>query len=482
MAVRPGVRINQRTTPPTRTIPTDSSVWLVAGLTDAGPVTPLLIRSMADYERYYGLRTSYSVLYDALELYFREGGSKAYVSRVVGPAAVVASKNLLDAGAGISLVVKGLGPGAFYNTVKVGVRAGGAGGTFIVFVQDLNNVEVETSPDLASQQAAILWSAGSAFIRITLGATALAPAVVAAAVLAGGTDDRTNIVDANWQTALDALGPDLGVGQISAPGRTTDTGHLQVLAHASAKYRTAVLDAPDTPTVGTLQASTAAKRAGNQRFGGMFWPWVIIPGVLAGTTRSVPPSALIAGMLSRNDARGMGVNKAAAGDDGVSNFVTDLSQPAVADSVRQTLNDSSVNVIRRLFNTVRNYGWRSLVDPVVDPDWRDFGNSRLYMAIAGDGMAIAEGFVFDKIDGQGKTIAAFAGALTGMLQNYWNNQDLYGASAAEAFYVDVGGTVNTPTTIAAGELHAVLNVKMSPSAEYVEISIYKKPISEGVTT
>ena len=64
-----------------------------------------------------------------------------------------------------------------------------------------------------------------------------------------------------------------------------------------------------------------------------------------------------------------------------------------------------------------------------------------------------------------------------MLQGYYNNGDLYGATPGEAFYVDTGSTVNTPARIANHELHAVLNVKMSEFSEMVQIEVYKKPIT-----
>jgi hypothetical protein len=132
VSVRPGVTITQRSTPSPRANPADTGVWSVVGITDAGPLAPsnspaftTLIQSMADFERLYGLRSTVnSLLYDELDLFFREGGSRAWVSRVVGPAAAVATKNLLDVGAGISLVATSIGPGSFYNTVKIGVRAG----------------------------------------------------------------------------------------------------------------------------------------------------------------------------------------------------------------------------------------------------------------------------------------------------------------------------------------------------------------------
>ena len=477
--VRPGVNVTLRNLPPVRSSPTDTGMWMVVGLTDSGPVVPVTINSMTDFVTQFGPRVSYSVLYDALDMYFREGGAHAIVARVVGPAAVTATKNLLDASSGVSLVASALGPGASGNNLKVGVRSGQTGGSFQVFVQDAGNNEVESTPDCLTQQAAVLWSAYSNYIRLALGASTLIPANIAAAALAGGNDDRANITDAQWLNALNALTTDLGPGQVSAPGRTTDIGHQQLVDHAGNHKRVAILDAPDTPTTATLLSSAVGARTGNQRFAAMFWPWCIVPGVVSGTTRSVPPSALIAGLCARNDGRGLGQDSPAAGDNGVSIYAQDLTQQPVSDTVRQQLNTGCIDVIREMFGGIRVYGWRSLVDPNADPTWVNFGCARLYMAIAADALAIGEGFVFDKIDGAGGTISAFNGALAGMLQGYYNTGDLYGASASDAFFVDTGSQVNTPQTIANHELHAVLYVRMSEFAEMVQIEVYKKPITEA---
>lgn len=483
MSVRPGVNVTLRSTPPARSLPTDTGVFFAIGTSDLGPAnTPTIVRSMADFERIFGLRQTYSVLYDALDVFFREGGATAYISRVVGPAAVKATKNLLDAGAGISLVVSAIGPGATPNGYKVGVRAGTAGGSFVVFVQDANSIEVETSPDLLTQGAAVLWAANSNYIRIALGATALNPAVVAAAVLAGGADDRLNITDTQRQAAIDAFTPDLGAGQVAEPGNTTDTAHVRLVTHAANAGRVALLDAPDTSTVATLQASATGARNGSQRFSALFAPWVTIPGIASapGTTRSVPPSAVVAGILARNDSQGNGTADPAAGDLGQSLYAIGLSQPAWTDTQRGTLNTSGINILRVLFGGIRVYGWRSLADPNTEALWTNFGHARLYMAITARGRSLGEAFVFDKVDGQGRKIAEFNGVLKGMLMDFYNAGDLYGLTPAEAFNVDTSSAVNTPVTLANNELHAVLNVKMSPFAEMVQIEIVKRAITEVI--
>lgn len=480
MSVRPGVNITLRSTPPSRSAPINTGVLFAIGLSDLGPAnTPVAIRSMADFERILGLRQTYSVLYDALDVFFREGGNLAYISRIVGPAAVVASKNLNDNAAAVSLVAKAIGPGATPNGYSVGVRAGVGAGTFVVFVV-VNAVEVETSPDLINQDAAVLWSQNSNYIRLTKGASALNPAVAAAAALAGGADDRNNITDTQRQAAIDAFAPELGPGQVAEPGNSTDTAHVRLVNHCANGRRVALLDGPDTATVSTLQSSAAAARAGAQRFAAILAPWDIYPGIIAGTTRSVPPSARVAGNIARNDAGGNGAAVPAAGDLGQSLYAVDLSQPAWTDAQRATLNQSGIIISRRLFGGIRTYGWRSLVDPLVDPNWVNFGHARLYMAIAARGAAIAEAFEFDILDGQWQKISEFNSVLKGMLLDFYNDGELYGATPSDAFSVDTSAAVNTPATLANNELHAVLNVKMSPFAEMVQIEIVKRNLQEVI--
>jgi hypothetical protein len=437
---------------------------------------------MADFTRLFGPRVSYSVLYDAVDIYFREGGSSVWVNRIVGPAATLGSLNLQDASAGVSLIAKAVGPGAYSTGIKVGVVAGSVGGSFQIQVTDASTpaVILEQSGDLLAQTDAVTWSLNSDYIRITLGASTLVPAVAAPAALSAGTDDRASVAEADWTAALDEFTIDMGPGQVSAPGRTTDAAHTALLAHAQSHRRVALLDATDTPTVATLLTAVTNARVGQQRFGALFAPWCVAPGVIPGTSRTVPPSALVAGLISRNEET-YGPDSPSAGIKGLARYCTGPSQPNWTDAQREQLNNGAVNVLMTRLGNFQVYGWRSLVSATADPNWIPFGNSRLYMAIASDADGIGEGFVFDLIDGQGHTIADFGGALAGMLLQYYGRDQLYGASADEAFFVDVGPQVNTPDTIAANELHAVLNVRMSPMAELVAIEIVKTPINQAVS-
>lgn len=485
---RPGTRIVSRESPPARSAPTDTGVWFVVGLSDRGGPEDVTdpVRNLDEFERRFGGRVNYSVLYDAVETYFREGGSRLYMSRVVGPAAAVASVVLDDGAAADTLRIDAESAGEWANGaadgLSVEVVAGSAAETFVLIVR-LGGDEVERSPDLADKAAAIAWSLDSDYIRAVDEAPAAGdPAVVAATNLAGGADDRASVTDAEWAAALARFNKDLGPGQVSAPGRTTAVGHQQLKDHQAANNRWAVLDPPDVPTAAGNQAAANNARAqgGNNRGAFIAGPWITVPGLVAGTSRTVPPSALIAALVSRNDGANRSPNEPAAGDLGIARWATGLSQPGWTDAEREALNNSGFNVIRMLYGSVRVYGWRSLVDSVAEPDWINAGNARLYMAIAAEAEVIAERFLFDELDGRGLTISAFGGELTGMLLPYYEAGSLYGESPGEAFYVDVGQQVNTPETIANGELRAVLALRMSPFAEEVTIEIVKVKTTEDV--
>lgn len=477
--IRPGTNIVVRETSSRRGANTDTGVWFVAGLTEKG-LTGVAhkIESMSDYTRLLGQRVSYGILYDALETFFAEGGAVAYVSRLAGPAAANSFVVLNDAGAAATLRVEAKGPGDWGNALNVAVTAGDAGGEFKLVITHDTLGTLETSPSLVDKAAAFNWAQNSLYIVLVDQASLNDPAVVAAQSLAGGADDRASITDAGWETGINIFGKDLGPGQVSMPGRTTQQAHVDLLEHAVARNRNAILDAIDTATAATHITSASNARTANARYGALFAGWLKIPGITPGTTRLVPPSALVAGRIAFMDALGS-PNVPAAGVNGESTYAIGINNP-VLESDRESLNNVGVNVIRMQYGVPRIYGWRSLANPVTETQWLPFGNVRLLMEIAALADEIGEQFLFAEMDGQRRTVNRFGAALTGMLIPYWEEGSLYGLTPGEAFAVDVGTSVNTPATMANNELRAILSLRMSPFAEMVTIEIVKVPITEGV--
>lgn len=470
---RPGVDVTLLDTPGAEiSVPTDTGVSFMVGLTERGPSnTALAVLSIDDFRTKYGDRVSFSAFYDCIEEFFKEGGYQAYVGRVVGPAAATGSLNLLDSGAAISLVASALGAGDWSANVRIAVLAGGTGGTFKIQITDTLGNILEDSGDLVDQNEAVAWGNGSDYIRLALGASANDPVVLAPTPMSAGADDRTNITDAEWQKALDLFPEDLGPGQVLAPGRTTSVGHTQLTNHAVDHNRVAVLDLTDSPSVSTLTTA-----AGVGRFCASFAPWLTIPGLAAGSTRTVPPSPLIAGLCARNDAA-LGPNRPAAGDAGVSRYSIGLSQPSWSDADRQTLNAGKVNVVRNIYGSIVNYGFRSGANPQTDKNWIDFANARLYMALSAELNQAAQAYMFEEIDGQnGHTVNGFHDSLAGVMLTHWNMGELFGDSPETAFLVDTGPSVNTLERLQNLELHAVVYVSMAPFAEYIVIQIVKRAL------
>lgn len=494
--MRPGVNILTRESPPPQSIPTDTGVGFMAAVVESGPTSLLasdVVHNMTEYEAKWAYtKRAYAnaiTAYDAAETFFKEGGYALYVGRVVGTGAVTATVAVTDAGAAVTLNAFAKGPGDYGNDLNVVIRttaqdASIPAGYFRVRVQTDAAVVLEESYDLLDDASAILWSQNSSkYITFVDNAASSNDPAAATYSLATGTLDAGTIADAHWLTGLGRFTADLGPGQVFAPGRTTSAGHIQLANHALSNNRIALLDAPDTAVVGTITAlpalviDTSAKRS---RYSGMFAPWLRIPGITSGSVRSIPPSPAVAGLMARNDGDGFSPNEPAAGDRGIFRTVLSVSQ-IWDDTSRQSLNAAGVDVIRDMFGTRKLYGYRTVADPTTDARWINLANSRLHRAVAALAGAVAERYMFRQIDGERRLINEFGAAIIGeACMPFFLEGSLYGTTPDEAFFVDVGPTVNTDTTIANNELHAVIQLRMSPFGEEITIEIVKLLITEEI--
>lgn len=475
VAYRPGVAISSQAAPNPRGIPTDTGAWFVVGAGQKGTTTtPQKIRSLSDYEKYFGARSVSSTvfpIYDALDTFFREGGSSAYVVRTEGAAAVAATRTFLDASAGNSLKVSAKSVGTWGNALTVQVIAGVTAGTFVL-ITFLSGTEVERSPELADQTAAINWSLDSSWITVALPSSpsTLDPAVIAASALSTGADDTAGINDTIRVNALANFTSDLGPGQVSMPGNLTPGNRTALIAHATLNNRFAVLDATDSGTKSAVVSEGQGLQADGNEYGGLFGPNVYIPGLIPNTKRTVAPSGFVAGLMARNDAVN-GVNDPSAGSHGLAKYVLGTTQPGFTDADRQDINNAGYNLIRTYRGQPQLYGIRTLGLPT--GPWNIFNVQRTRMAIVAKAQIIAERFVFSQLDGKKHTIAQFGGELAGMLDEFRLAGALYGDTPEEAFQVDVSDAVNTPTTIADNQLNAVLILKISGAAELVRVIVTK---------
>lgn len=469
---RPGTVITERDQAPPRTPPTDTGVAFVVILTEKGPTTPTLVTSMQDFQKKFGARVSYSNGWDVLETFFAEGGSKAYVVRRLGAAPMAASFTLKDTANADSLTVRAASAGDWGNALRIAVEVAGG---FTLIVSDATK-ELARGGPFADKAAAISWAEATGLITLENKAGAT-PKVTAATPLTGGTDDRANINDGTLEALLNTIPRALGPGQVAAPGLTTTAAHTALANHAASRGRVAIGDLADTADIGTLKTAAASVRAlgNNARSIALFANWLRIGGLVPDTTRVVPPSAAVLGRIAAVDAAAH-PNLPAAGERG--RLVTPLSlTQTYKEEDLDGLTDASVNTLISMYGDERIYGFRTAVDKTAQPLHWQLANVRLDMAIRVRAEAIAQRYVFEIIDGEGRLFAEFGAELATLLQDYTRLGALYGSGDLAAYRVDTSGAVNTPESIADGRVKAVLSVRRSPMAELVEIEIVKSAVN-----
>lgn len=480
---RPGVEVYNRTAVPARGVESDTGVFFMGGISPKGPTDKgYELNNMADFERIFGTRSAlYATTYDAADAFFREGGTRLVFTRAIGPAAAVDTVALNGAGAAAAIAVDSWGQAD--TNITMSVVAGTLAGTFVLVVFD-NAVEVERSYDLADPAAAVGWALNSGYIRVRA-TGAVNPIVQGPTALAAGTDDRANITDTQRLAAINRIPKGKGPGQVAYPGSTTATMQDGIVNHAKTNHRFALLDGADTSSNTTLASAADAVRASanipgdGPSYAAIFAPWIVVPGVVTGTSRTIPPTAIAAALIARNDGATGNPNEPAAGANGETRYSIDLSQPEWTDAVREALNTKGVNVFRTVQGRIRLYGYRTLTETYDTPNL-PIGSARTRMAVSSRADGIGEQFLFKQIDGRGRTIAEFAGALTGMLHGFWQLGALYGESPEEAFLVETGPSVNTVTTLGNNELRAVIAMRTSPFGELVRFEIVAVPVTQSL--
>ena len=294
-----------------------------------------------------------------------------------------------------------------------------------------------------------------------------APEVV---IVRAAAVDPVAVTEAEWTAALGKFTDGFGPGQVLIPGVDDATAHAALIAHSAATGRTVLLDGAVDATATELTAiATGLAAADGAVRGGLIAPWVPVPAP-ANTTRDVPGSVMAAGLVARGDATVGHANNAPVFDQGRGAGVVNHGvgvTTAFTNAELDTLHDAGVSVIREVLGVPTLAGWVALSD---DDRFHQLNAGRMSMQLGVGIQAAAGQFLGRQIDGRGLLFAELGGALRGYLLPLWNAAALYGATADEAFDAEVAG-VNTPASIAAGELHAAVEVALTPHTERVVIDV-----------
>jgi phage tail sheath protein FI len=466
-----------------------SSQFFCVGLAERGPTgKALLVNSLADFNAAYGGQTSYGALYDALTTYFQEGGSRAYVARVVGPSATTGTLagGLLDGASSpvATLNVSAANPGSWSSNVSVQVLAGSSASTFRLQVF-YSGVLTEDYTNLGSPQEAVSKvNSRSVYIMLAdAGSPTAAPANNPAptgspGTLSAGADDRSHVVTQTYLSALSLFPVDFGDGAVAIPGAGSSV-HAGLIGHADAYNRIALLAAErgaDKNTLIGYASNLNAKRAG------LFAPWVQVPDGFGGT-KAISPEAFVAAARSKAHNQA-GPWKAAAGGISTAIYVVAPDQVfTVTDS--NDLDSAKVDVIRTIAGTVRLYGWRSLSADF--DNWAYLTGADTVNRYVTEATVQLEQYVFGVIDSSGHLLATIKGTLVGIAKPMADANGLFaaydpttGALIDPGYAVDTGSTLNTVASLALNQVLATVSLRVSPTGATVSLSVTKAGVTAAL--
>jgi hypothetical protein len=495
-SVMPGVVITTgAVSGPTAPGRAPASTFFVVGQAERGPVDRAVrIGSMAEFARIFGAATAFSTLHDSLATFFQEGGSRAYVTRVVGDTATTGALTtpLQDRATSpvATLSVAASSAGAWSSRVSIKVLDGATTGTFRVQVL-LDDVVVEDYGGLRSPAEAVARintsAAASNYIRLTNLASASTvptnnPAVVDEAVsLTAGDDKRSTIVAADYIAALDLFTDGYGDGAVAIPG-LGDAVHDALIAHADTFNRIALLSSARSTDKATLLSTAGALDAPRA---GLFAPWIVVPDG-SGGSKAISPEAYVAACRARaHDATGPW--RAAAGEIAKARWVLAPDQVFTATDAAD-LDAGKVNVIVSVAAAVRNYGWRSLSEDTAN--WRFLSSADLINRVVTQARALMEPYVFSAIDDKGHLLAAIAGTLEGLVKPIADLGGLFGWVDTDAagnpvvrdpgYKVVVDSSINSRSSLADNQVFAQLGLRPSPTAALVYLTVTKASVTAAL--
>jgi phage tail sheath protein FI len=440
-----------------------SSVGALIGVAVRGKVkVPVLITSWQDFlDKFaYGMDSPFladSDLAYSVYGFFQNGGTRAYIVRAISASGTRATVELTVGG--VDATAKD--EGTWGNSIKVIVSANVDIVTEFDVTVKYNDEVVEVIRNCSNTVTAsnyFLDKVNGTSRYIDLGSGNLA--VVASATLVGGADGVSDIIDADFSTALDTLDSVDDVSLICMPGQTS-AGLTTVLKDYcdSRKDVFGIFDAPkasDATAVKTFRKAYATD-------GGMYYPWirVIDPLSKTGKLRDCPTAGHTMGVYARTISE-RGTHKNPAGTEavirGAIEVVTLLSKGDI-----ESLNPAGVNCIVPKANYgVVIWGARSMS---ADPEMKYVADLLLDKMIKKSVINGTQWAVFEPNDDV--LWMRVRTAVEGFLDGLWRDGALFGTKANEAYFVKCDADLNPKNVRDAGKLIVQVGYAGKKPAEFV---------------
>ncbi len=489
-----------------------TSIAVFIGWAHQGPVDrPVLVENFPEYNTIFGGLSPDSLLGYSVNQFFANGGSRAYILRLVAGADVpAATTKAVTADAVLSgMTIFANSPGAWANTIRLQVTApvsATIGFTINVFQTSsgapvlLESFANLTVVPASSRYVVAVINADSNYITFIDPANPAAviptPAVPAAAtvLLNAGTPgldgdilDPTNVnfpgefglallgtVSNNGYKLLDRL--DI-FNILCVPGYSNSAGMGFLQAYCQTRRAFLIIDAPPSVTHaqlktagGPVDAALVSFLAANSNSAAYYFPWIIAPDPLfGGRPKPCPPCGFVAGVYAATDAN-RGVWKAPAGIDAGLVGLLGLSH-VLSDQQNGDLNPIAVNCLRR-FTTFGNVVWgaRTLEgSDMAGSQWKYVPIRRLALYIESSLYYGTQWAVFEPND---ETLWGQLRMNVGtFMQGLFLQGAFAGHSAQQAYFVKCDAENNPPSSTALGVVNIAVGFAPLYPAEFVVIQI-----------
>lgn len=484
----PGVVISTsvRTGPSTATV-RDSSQLFVVGLAERGPSdTATLVQSIAEFEDAYGGYQSYSYLHPTVEAFFEEGGTQCYIARTVGDAATVGTLTLETSASVDVIEFTANGPGDWSEDVEIEVTHPSASTFKInIYYQDELKYTTGTVSTISQAVGRINSSAiATRYVSAAVESTSGRPAESGPTALTAGDDDRSNVVAADYVSALELFSDAYGAGAVTCAEECGATVAAGLVTHANTYSRIALLFDTEAASTSSVKAKALAIQAEDHaEHAAIYYPWVEAPTSVAGVTRFIPPVGYVAGKraVAHNST---GPHSPAAGLNSSARFIIN-TKTEINKTVGDDLDENYVNALRVIQNTVRIYGARSCS---ADTDnFRYITQQDVVNSVVTEAYKTLEDLVFSPIDARGAIFAQIEGRLTVILANmrdigalYPATNPLTGADIDPGFTVKCDKTINPVSTLQTGTIKARIGLRVSAVGDKIEVDIVKSNLTASV--
>lgn len=481
---RPGVYVQEVLNPIQSTVgPNSDTVAAFIGANDRGPTTPTLVTSWSQYTNLFG---SWNLIADnhlalAVYMFFSNGGSRAYVQRVVGTGAQSAVRTFNDRAATplATLRLSAKNEGTWGNDLNVTITDSTTTGYFNLVLYyggnaDANIVERYTDVtmnDSDSRYAVAAINAASAYVTATdLNSATVGnssnPSVVTNQPLTTGANGSavSNITDfSDFDTVKQSL-------VLNVPGRVNATTVNAAISYAEAREDVFVvvdgIAATAAEQITLTNSYTASSHAA------VYYPPLVIAdptvgvGGATGQTKTIGAGGAVVGLYAATDAS-RGVFKAPAGLQARLAGATSVATLTNAELDSLNSNSAAVNAIKFVSGSgIVVMGSRTLKGGYIDK-YVPVRRTLIYLRKALTDLT--EFAIFEPNDpALWRRIDA---TVSSFLTNFWSQGGLRGSVPSQAFFVKVDSTNNPQASIDNGEVHIEVGVALQRPAEFVVIKI-----------